>query len=287
MVTIGLFPNIKKQSVATVLNWMITYLCDRGIPVLLPEEIAQKTGHARLGRSWEELRREITIGITLGGDGTILHVARQVASAGIPLCGVNMGQLGFLTEVELSDISSALEKILQQDYLVEDRLMLDAVIIQDGVEKYIGSALNDVVITKNVISRMLRLKLYVNSEFTANYSADGLIISTSTGSTGYSLSAGGPIISPNLRVVVVTPICPHSLHSRSLVVSEKESIKIDHATQDAILTIDGQVSFNLLPDDEVVIKSSAFSAKLVKLGERSYYETLRKKLWRGDTDADL
>ncbi len=287
MVTIGLFPNIKKQSVVTVLNWMITYLCDRGIPVLLPEEIAQKTGHARLGRSWEELRREITIGITLGGDGTILHVARQVASAGIPLCGVNMGQLGFLTEVELSDISSALEKILQQDYLVEDRLMLDAVIIQDGVEKYIGSALNDVVITKNVISRMLRLKLYVNSEFTANYSADGLIISTSTGSTGYSLSAGGPIISPNLRVVVVTPICPHSLHSRSLVVSEKESIKIDHATQDAILTIDGQVSFNLLPDDEVVIKSSAFSAKLVKLGERSYYETLRKKLWRGDTDADL
>jgi len=289
VLTIGLFPNTKKQSVGSVLGWMVQYCKDRDIRVLLSEDTAQKMGYLDLACSQQIMLKEITIGITLGGDGTLLSTVRTIASAGIPICGVNMGQLGFLTEVELADLAPAMDKIINGEYQIEQRLMLDASIVRHGTPLHISSALNDVVISKSGVSRMIKLKLYVDDDLTANYAADGLIIATATGSTGYSLSAGGPIINPNLKVIVLTPICPHTLHAKSLVVSEEEEIKITMVSNqdDAVLTIDGQNVYNLLPDDVVLVKRAPFRAGFVKFNDRSYYETLRTKLWRGEVDENF
>jgi len=289
VLTIGLFPNTKKPSVGSVFGWIVEYFKDRGVKVLLSEKTALEMGYLDLGCSQQTLLNEITLGITIGGDGTLLNTAREISSAGIPICGINMGQLGFLTEVELPDLAPALDEIISGNYQIEERLMLDAIIVRQDTHIHISSALNDVVISKNGVSRMIKLKLYVNDDFTANYAADGLIIASATGSTGYSLSAGGPIINPQLKVFVLTPICPHTLHAKSLVVSEEEEIKITMATNpdDAVLTIDGQSVYNLLPDDVVLVKRAPFRAKFVKFNEKSYYETLRTKLWRGEVDENF
>lgn len=289
MLTIGLFPNTKKESVASVLGWMVQYFTDRGVRVLLTENAAQKMGYPELACSKEIMMNEITMGITLGGDGTLLNTAREIAAAGIPICGINMGQLGFLTEVELPDLSTALDKLIAGEYEIEERVMLNAMILRQDNTLHVSAALNDVVISKSGVSRMIKLKLYVDDELTANYAADGLIIATATGSTGYSLSAGGPIINPKLKVFVLTPICPHTLHAKSLVVSEKEEIKVRMVSNqdDAVLTIDGQAVYPLLPDDIVLVKSASFRAQFIKFNGRSYYETLRSKLWRGEVDGNF
>ena len=289
MLTIGLFPNTKKQSVRSVFGWMVQYFKDRNVRILLTEETAQKMGYLELACSHQTMINEITIGITLGGDGTLLNTAREISAAGIPICGINMGQLGFLTEVELPDLAVALDKLILSDYQIEQRLMLDAIIVRQGAPIHISAALNDVVISKSGVSRMIKLKLYIDEDLTANYAADGLIIATATGSTGYSLSAGGPIINPKLKVIVLTPICPHTLHAKSLVVSEKEEIKVTMVSnqEDAVLTIDGQNVYNLLPDDVVLVKRAPFRAQFIKFNGRSYYETLRTKLWRGEVDGNF
>lgn len=289
MLTIGLFPNTKKQSVRSVFGWMVQYFKDRNVRILLTEETAQKMGYLELACSHQTMINEITIGITLGGDGTLLNTAREISAAGIPICGINMGQLGFLTEVELPDLAVALDKLIHSDYQIEQRLMLDAIIVRQGAPIHISAALNDVVISKSGVSRMIKLKLYIDEDLTANYAADGLIIATATGSTGYSLSAGGPIINPKLKVIVLTPICPHTLHAKSLVVSEKEEIKVTMVSnqEDAVLTIDGQNVYNLLPDDVVLVKRAPFRAQFIKFNGRSYYETLRTKLWRGEVDGNF
>jgi NAD+ kinase len=166
--------------------------------------------------------------------------------------------------------------------------MLDSVVVREDKDIYMASALNDVVITKGGFSRLIKLELYVDDQLTAKYPADGLIVSTSTGSTGYSLSAGGPIVNPNLKVIVLTPICPHTLQTRSIVVSENEKIQINmQATHDDIvLTVDGQKVFSLLPDDAVVVRRSPYRAKFIRLNGSNYYEKLRNKLRRGDCDEN-
>lgn len=289
MLTIGIFPNAKKQSVGSVLGWMVQYLKENGVRVLLSEDAAQKMEYPDLACNAETMLSEINMGITLGGDGTLLSTSRKIAAAGIPICGINMGQLGFLTEVELPDLRSALDKLIHEEYQIEERSMLDAMIVREHTILHASSALNDVVISKSGVSRMMKLKLYVDNELTANYAADGLIIATATGSTGYSLSAGGPIINPKLKVVVLTPICPHTLHAKSLVISEDEEVKISMVSnqEDAVLTMDGQNVYHLLPDDIVLVKRAPFRARFIKFNGRSYYETLRAKLWRGEVDPNF
>lgn len=284
MLTIGLFPNMNKQSVSTVLSWMVQYLKEQGVRVVLPEKVADELNYPELAYNYESIRDDITLGITLGGDGTLLNIAREVAAAGVPICGVNMGQLGFLTEIELPDLSSALDKLIRGEYRIEERLMLDAMVVRNNTQIYVSSALNDIVVAKGGFSRLIRLGLYIDGELTAKYPADGLIIATSTGSTGYSLSAGGPIVNPNLKVIVLTPICPHTLQTRSLIISEEEpvQIKMQATHNDIMLTVDGQTVYSLLPDDEVLVKKSPFRARFVRLNGKSYYETLHTKLRRGD-----
>ena len=280
---------MKKQSVGSVLDEVVTYFKEHGVRVLLATDAAEKMGYKELACDLEVMKQEINIGITLGGDGTLLNTAREIARAGVPICGINLGQLGFLTEVELPDVTAALDRLIHGEYQVEERVMLDAMILRQGVILPISSALNDVVISKSCVSRMIKLKLYVDNESTANYAADGLIIATATGSTGYSLSAGGPIVNPKLKVMILTPICPHTLDAKSLVIGEDEEVKISMVAnhEDAVLTIDGQSMYNLLSDDIVLVKRAPFRAKFVKFSGRSYYETLRSKLWRGEVDTNF
>ncbi|HWR09972.1 NAD(+)/NADH kinase [Sporomusa sp.] len=287
MLTVGLFPNTKKQSISTVLGWIVQYFKEHNVRVVLPEDAALELKCTNLAGKLECVKNDITLGITLGGDGTLLNTAREIAPFGIPVCGVNMGNLGFLTEIEVPDLSTALDRLVRGDYYIEERLMLDAVVIRDGSPIYISPALNDIVVAKGGFSRMIKLKLFIDEELTADYPADGLIIATSTGSTGYSLSSGGPIINPKLKVIVITPICPHTLHSRALVISEHEEIKVRmQATHDDIvLTVDGQAVYSLLPDDTVVVRRSPFRARFIRFTGKSYYETLRTKL-RGGRDAN-
>lgn len=288
VLTVGLFPNTNKQTVVTVLNRMIQYFQERGVRVLLPKDAAGKVGYPDLGCSQQNILKDISVGITVGGDGTLLNTAREIASAGIPICGINMGKLGFLTEIELPDLILSLDKLINGEYQIEEHLMLDAMIIRKNRTIHVSSALNDVVISKNGVSRMIKFNLSIDNELTANYAADGLIIATATGSTGYSLSAGGPIINPLLKVMVLTPICSHTLHVRPLVVSDEEEIKVEMIAnqEDVVLTIDGQTIYSLLPNDTVLVKRSSFGAKFIRLNNRSYYETLRTKLWRSEKNAD-
>lgn len=288
MFTVGIFPNTKKQNVNQILAFILQYLKKRNVKVLLPKDAAEIMGYSDLASDIKTMKDTIKIGITLGGDGTLLNTAREICTAGIPICGVNLGQLGFLTEIEIPELSNALEQIISGSYTVEERLMLDSVVVRGGNDIYISTALNDVVITKGGFSRLIKLELYIDEQLTAKYPADGLIISTSTGSTGYSLSAGGPIVNPNLKVIVLTPICPHTLQTRSLVISEDEKIRVGmRAThEDIVLTVDGQKVFNLLPDDVVVVRRSPNRAKFVKLYGKNYYEKLRTKLRRGDCDEN-
>lgn len=289
MFTVGLFPNANKQSVTQILSFIIKYLQENGVRVLLPEDAAAKMGYLNLACSQKDMVKEITVGITIGGDGTLLNTAREVSSAGIPICGINLGRLGFLTEVEIPDLSKSLDKLINTEYQIEKRLMLDAMIVRQSRIIPISSALNDVVISKSGVSRMIKMNLYIDDELTANYRADGLIVATATGSTGYSLSAGGPIINPILKAIVLTPICSHTLHVRPLVISEEEEVKIEMVAnqEDVVLTIDGQTVYNLLPNDTVLVKRSSFRAQFIRLNGRSYYETLRTKLWRSEKDANF
>jgi NAD+ kinase len=286
LLTIGLFPNTKKSAVAPVLDWIIHFLEQRNIPVLLPQQSAITMNHPNLGCGNEAMVEQMTVALTLGGDGTLLNTTRELAPHGIAVCGINMGQLGFLTEIELSDLTPALEKIIRGDYSIEERQMLNVAILRDNEQLLSASALNDAVVAKGGFSRMIRLKLFIDGHLTANYPADGLIVATSTGSTGYSLSAGGPIVSPALRVTVITPICPHSLNTRSLIVSDKEEVRIEPQAihDDIVLTVDGQTSYNLKSADKIVVTRSPFRARFVKFEGSSYYDSLWTKLRRSDPD---
>ena len=286
MLTIGLFPNTKKPAVSTVLDWIIQYLTEKNVRVLMPEDAAETMKHHELSCSRNQLAQEISLALTLGGDGTLLNTAREIAPHGVAVCGINMGQLGFLTEIELVELAPSMDRLIRGDYYIEERPMLDAVIMRPSEQISVSSALNDVVVAKGGFSRMIRLKLFIDNHLTANYPADGLIVATATGSTGYSLSAGGPIVSPNLPVTIITPICPHSLNTRSLVVSDKEEIRIEtQATHDDIvMTVDGQTVYALRTNDKILVHRSPSQARFVKFSDRSYYDSLRIKLRRSDPD---
>lgn len=285
MQIIGIYPNPKKAAVSTVLKMVIEYCAKYAIQVLMPQDEANELQYPEFACNRKLMSEKISLALTLGGDGTLLNVAKEVAPAGIPVCGINLGQLGFLTHIEVSKIQAGLQQLFAGDYRIEERLMLETVIIRNKETIQLPPALNDVVVTKGGFSRLIRLNLYIDNQFTETYPADGLIVATSTGSTGYSLSAGGPIISPNLKVTVITPICPHSLNSRSLIISEEEEVKISfQATthDDVALTVDGQKVYSLMADDCILVRRSALRAKLVRFLENGFYETLHSKLRRED-----
>ncbi len=252
--------------------------------------------------------QEADCAIVLGGDGTIIHTANDLMTKSIPILGVNLGTLGFLAETEEQNVLSALDRLFQDDYRLEERLMVEGRIhyhrINDGgssnqplketlakavvdrkqEDSISGYALNDIVISRKGFSRIISLGIYVNEELVDNFQGDGVIISTPTGSTAYNLSAGGPIVSPKAEVMVITPICPHSLSPRSIVVSASDTIKVvvgkSKKTQEAeaSASFDGQKVYDLGTDDVVLIKKARYSTKLIKLNQSGIYEILRSKL---------
>ncbi len=222
--------------------------------------------------------------IVLGGDGTLLSVSRNLKGRDVPILGVNLGGLGFLTEISVEELPSMIEKILQGDYDVSRRIMLDVKVRREKEDVFEFSILNDAVITKDALARIIDIETYVNDEYLTTFKGDGLIVSTPTGSTGYSLAAGGPLLYPSMKNIIVTPICPHMLTNRPIILPEEAAIKAILMSMDekVILTLDGQVGFPLKYFDEVIVKKSPHTISLIKSSSKGYFEILRTKLKWGE-----
>jgi NAD+ kinase len=283
MQNIGLVANIEKSQVLTLVKEIVTWLEKKGQRVVIPDSCAAFLGRSDLTCPDRDWPTAIDCAVILGGDGTLLNTARSIAPAGVPLFGINLGQLGFLTEVEVEDTIPALEKLISGTFLLEERMMLQASVRRGGKvsEKFI--CLNDAVITKGAFARLIRLQTFVNEEYVETYPADGLIVSTPTGSTAYSLSAGGPLVTPDMELMIVTPICPHTLYARPLVIDAANTVKVVILSDqgEIMLTLDGQYGFSLQPGDEVIIEKAPYKTKLLKINRRSFYEILREKLKEG------
>lgn len=284
MQRIGIAVKPHKPEAAPVLRELIAWLTARGREVLLDQEAVAicPQGGPELSRA--EMVARADLAVVLGGDGTLLSIARLIGDREVPILGVNLGGLGFLTEITLQELFPTLETVLRGEFAVSRRLTLAARVLRGGEAIGTYEALNDVVVTKTAPSRIVDLETHVNGEYVATFRADGLIVSTPTGSTAYCLSAGGPIIYPSLPALVVIPICPHTLTNRPLVLPDSAVVEIVHgsAGEDVHLTVDGQVDVGLLYHDVVSLQRSARTITLVKSPRLNYFELLRTKLKWGE-----
>jgi NAD+ kinase len=262
---------------------LIPWFEDRGIEYFFEDETAKELGSDR-GFQKPEIPGQVDLMIVLGGDGTLLSVARLVGNCSVPILGVNLGSLGFLTEITIEELFPMLEKIMAGDYELEERMMLTASIFRHGERITEYSALNDVVINKGAIARIIDLETTIDKQYLTLYRVDGLIISTPTGSTGYSLAAAGPIVHPTVQAMILTPICPFTLNNRPIIIPDKSKVKVTLKTEnvDHLLTLDGQVSFALKAGDVVQVERAKNCTHLIKSPYRDYYEVVRTKLqWSG------
>ena len=282
MVNIAVFPNVEKPEAPMVLERIVRFFEGRDVRLMLSEKDAAFFHREDFGvPSIDEEPTDMAISI--GGDGTLLGICRRVYGRDVPVCGVNIGTFGFLADIEISELEGKLSKILSGGYHLEERMIIAGFVGSGtGKERFLGRALNDIVVTKGGAARMLRLGLTVDGCRVMDYSADGLIVSTATGSTAYSLSAGGPLINPKVKGLLLTPICPHTFNARPMVMDENDEIKIgvNAFHRDIIVTFDGQESFKLLPGDDVTVRRAEKPAKIVKFSDKNYYQTIRTKLLR-------
>ena len=278
MLTIAVFPNRGKKESQSVLQRVIKFFAAKDVRLLLPAEEAVFFGYPALGVD-NFAEQAVDIGLSIGGDGTLLGVCRRLYDRNIPVCGINIGTFGFLADIELAELEEKLCKILRGEYSIEKRLILACQIKREGKEIFLGHAVNDAVITTNGPARMIRLGIQLSGYRVSDYKADGLIIATPTGSTAYSLSAGGPIVHPEVKALIVTPICPHTFNVRPMVVDHSEKVQVDflNEKQEMLLTLDGQKSVKLTPDDEVIIQQGGHPVKIVKFADKNYYQTVRTK----------
>ena len=258
---------------------------------VLKEEGVQVFAEAPLARDigatpfcWEpEVAATLDYCVVLGGDGTLLGAARRVMPYKVPLLGINLGHVGYLAEVHEGDPKEAVRQVAQGRYIIDERSMVEAQVIRDGKVIYEMSGLNDVVISKRGMSRLITLDLYIGDEFLGRFPGDGIVIATPTGSTAYSLSAGGPLVSSDLDVLVATFICPHVLFSRSIVVQGDGRLKlvVESGSEQPILTVDGQIYMPLEPGDELRAKKSVYTTLFIRLRERNFYGILKERLKEG------
>ncbi len=243
-------------------------------------ETAAQLGCRELQVADGELTEPLDLLIALGGDGTMLGAARLVGAQGTPVLGVNFGWLGYLTEFPLEELFPALETLRHGGYAIDQRMLLDVHIERAGERLTQPRALNEAVINRSYPVRMIELDAYVNGQFVNSFRADGMIVATPTGSTAYSLSAGGPLVHPEISAMLLTPICPQLLSNRPVVVPGDSVIEFvfKRADDELLLTLDGQVGFPLLPDDRVIIRRSAMTFDLIRPPQRNYFEVLRTKL---------
>lgn len=277
MKAVTLFPSQVKKALDEALL-IIEMLKKSGVKVFLPETAAPLSGYKDCITSGEVIRNESDLLISMGGDGTLLRAARFVGSSEIPILGINLGRLGFLTETPVNKWREALERIQQGQYQIVERMQLSCEVRRDNQVIAGGDALNDVVIHRGAVSRLLDLEILIDNNYVGTYSADGLIISTPTGSTAYSLSAGGPIVNPDVSCLLLTAICPHTLSARPLIISDRERITVKEPFIDGIsLTLDGHLNFVLLKNDEVFVEKASYGIKFVHF-EKTFYKTVQEKL---------
>lgn len=277
MKNIAIFLNFSKNAGLGVASKIIGILKGKGYNLYSSQDFyLEGTNSFNVG----EMPENIDLLLVLGGDGTFLKTARDYARYQIPILGVNLGTLGFLTEVELADIEDAMDKIDKGQYILEKRQMVTAQVFRNGKVLKEEEALNEITISKGPLARIINISIFVDDVFLDCYPGDGLIISTPTGSTGYSLSAGGPILSPNLPALLVTPICPHTLHSRSVVVGNDSVIEatLSNASQEVILSVDGQYGIELEKGDAIRLKGSEYFIFVVRLHGKNFFDILREKM---------
>jgi NAD+ kinase len=284
----GIAGNLRKVDVPVIAQKVIQRFTSEGAEFVVEKSLAAllrkklKVKSVLKVASYDEIPSRCDMLVSLGGDGTILRLARQVAERATPILGVNLGKLGFLAEVPVEDLDECLTEVFNGDYFVVERMMLQATILKKS-KSYL--ALNDIVVDKFGSSRVLNFETHVNGEYLATFTADGMIISTPTGSTAYAMANGGPIVTPHNRAITINPICPHSLTVRPVIVPDDSIIRIKVVSSEnkVHISADGQDELLVRPPTEIRIKRSPFSAKLVKRRNASYYDLLRKKLnWGQD-----
>lgn len=284
MRTIGIVAKPKQEILRQVVPELLDWLKQREIAALCDQETAACVGPSCPTLSREELAAKADLLLVLGGDGTLLAAARAAGDREVPMLPVNLGSLGFLTSVKLDELYSVLEDVQEGRNRISERIQLDTEVMRDGKLVERSRALNDAVLSKATLARIIDMELYIDGHYVCSYRADGLIIASPTGSTAYSLSAGGPIVYPTVDAFLVTPICPHSLTNRPLVIPDSMTLELGFVADDdaAFLTLDGQIGLKLHNGDRVVIRKAATRVKLVRPTRKTYFEILRKKLKWGE-----
>lgn len=282
MKTVGILIKPTLTEVKPILADLLRWLQEQRKEVVLDPNTAALLGLPASQKSDIPARADMVL--VLGGDGTMLSAARLVEERSIPILGVNMGGLGFLTEVGLDHLYEALKKVFAQQFVLEQRLMLRARVQREGKDIVQTAVLNDVVVSKGVHSRMIEIQIRIDGQFVTNLRGDGLIVSTPTGSTAYSLSAGGPIVHPSVDALTLTPICPHTLSHRPLLIPSTEQLEARLTGRDegAMTTFDGQDSITVNQGDIIAIQASSHRTQLIRFPDRTYFDVLRRKLRWGD-----
>ena len=285
---IGVFCKPKAPSATDILGRLIPWLRKQNYHIFLDTGTAAIINETS---SYEkrEISQQADLLIVLGGDGTLLSVARAAHPHNIPILAVNLGSLGFLAEISIDELYPTLENILAGKFEIENRMLLNACIWRNGEKVEDHNVLNDVVINKGAVARVINLQVLVNGQYMTSYRADGLIIATPTGSTAYSLSAGGPIIHPSMHTLVLSPICPFTLTNRSILIPDQSIIQVKLVAEydDVRITLDGQEGYNMRAGDILEIKKTKTTLQLIRGPNKNYYQILRDKLHWGSQNDEV
>ena len=282
---IGLVGRPGHSGVVTSMSRLIAYLRSKDLSIMMDDATSELMGNTTVEvGSRIQLSASCDLVVVVGGDGSMLNVAKQVASEGVPVIGINRGNLGFLTDILPDEIETQLDEVLAGKFTVENRFLLDAILNGAEEDKALGSALNDVVLHPGKAAQMIEFELFVNGKFVYSQESDGLIVATPTGSTAYSLSAGGPIMHPDLNAVVLVPMYPHSLNSRPIVIDGDCEIKLVVAAKESLqpqVSCDGDVRYTASAGDEIIVTKKSVPLKLIHPNNHSFYQTCRSKLGWG------
>lgn len=272
MKKIALFKNTTKPIAFTIYKKLVKTFTENNIEIITDEDTKEK---------------DIDMLIVLGGDGTLLYFARQEKWVQTPVLGINCGNLGFLSEVETEEIDSAMAKIIESNYSIEKRMLMEVSVLRDEKKIFTSLAINEGALTKGALSRLIDIEVFVNDRWVDTYPADGVILSTPTGSTAYSLSAGGPIVSPETSLFIITPIAAHALYARPILISPDSIVKMKMKNSSfCYLSVDGQENFEVLPSDIVEFKKSSEVLKLVRIKELDFFKLMRQKLRRTEVRSE-
>ena len=277
---IGIVPNWQKENIQGIIEGIKNFFDIYNIPVYIAPEKEPLLHLSSPLKGIEDWPLKVDLVIVLGGDGTFLRASRELAYTDLPILGINLGHKGFLAEIEIDQLNVSLQKLVDKEYKLKKRMMLYTEVLRKGKHFASSISLNDVIISRGPFSRIINLDTYINNDFLETYPGDGIIIASPTGSTGYSLSAGGPVVNPDLNLLLITPICPHLLYQRSVVVNKDDVVTVIVTTKgtDIFLTLDAQEGFALEYNDCIKVKRAECVTKVIIFPESNFYKLLHDKL---------